>query len=142
MFLVGNPEKEKLSEEDWFNAIRTVSNLIFAGEEVNTLTSLWAYGYLYYSEYPSVNDATYHIWLRATRLQASEEEIKRLFDLTEQVDDYAIPKQGTKARKMFDATVKMWQSFRDRIDEAHRILTVAAKEMEDVFLGKQKKNGD
>lgn len=112
IYLVGNPDELGLHGEEWMDAVNTVSALIFGDpdREEHDLGSLWIGETFYYSEHPSVSTEARKLGLRMVG-EIPIETKKRLFEVTEQVTDYAIPNEGTKARKVFDAAVRMYIMF-------------------------------
>ena len=128
LFLVGNPEKLGYTEEDgtitkdssgidWYSATNTITSMIFAECDIaHSLREAWFDKAMYYVEsarlyvkYDEQGYEEFYKLLKQAEDTKTKESIKALFEYTEPIKVYEIPKERTDERVWFNRAVKLWK---------------------------------
>ena len=130
LFLVGNPEELGYNAEedgtltkdrsgiDWYSATNTVASMIFAeGDIAYGVRVAWFNKAMYYVEcaqttvrYDRQGYDEFYKLIKEAEDTESKESIKALFEYTEPIKVYEIPKERTDERVWFSRAVKVWEA--------------------------------
>jgi hypothetical protein len=157
LFLVGNPVELGYDEEDdgaigkdssgidWYSATNTIASMIFAeGDVAYGLSVAWFNKAMYYVESSRLNTVyaaqgyeNFYKVIKEAEDTHTKESIKALFEYTEPIKTYEIPKEGIDERVWFNRAVKAWkEDVKSRKEKTQKVTEAIKMIMEAHTIGR------